>query len=104
MNENDFLILSFDTQMNISNGVEEEISYLNIGISSAMNQILSIKMDYNLSKYQYLDFNEWQWDILSGLKFSINFKGSRLKSQSFLVLLLYFFFISISRKSSSSRC
>ena len=64
MKENDFLLLSFDTQMNISNDVEEETSYLHVGVSSSLDQIMSIKMDNNLSQYQYLELNEGQ--ILSG--------------------------------------
>ena len=66
LEENEWLVLSFDTKFKMSNGHEEEEFFLNLGISSKLDQIIPIKFDQNLSQYQHLELKEGKWEVLSG--------------------------------------
>ena len=64
--DKDFILVSFDNELKIVNNVKEETSYLKVGQSSALDKIVQIKVDSNLSHYQYLELGEGNWEILSG--------------------------------------
>ena len=66
LEENDMLILSFDTKFRMINGIEKEEFFLNLGISSKLDKMIPIKFDQNLSQYQHLQLKEGKWEILSG--------------------------------------
>ena len=62
------MVLSFNTVLNVTNGVEKESFLLNVGTSSKLDQMIPIKFDQNLSQYQHLELKEGKWEILSGVQ------------------------------------
>ena len=66
LEETDWLVLSFDTKFKISNDMEKEEFFLNLGISSKLDKMLPIKFDQNLSRFQHLKLKEGKWEVLSG--------------------------------------
>ena len=62
----DFFLVSFDNELKIVDNATEETSYLKVGLSSALEKIIPIMVDSNLSHYQYLELGEGNWEILSG--------------------------------------
>ena len=62
----DFFLVSYDNELKMVGNVEKESSYLKIGQSSALDKIIPIKVDSNLSHYQYLELGEGNWEILTG--------------------------------------